>query len=157
MKPYFENGHNVTTDNFFTSLNLRENSIKKSTSLIGTLNQIRREVLQSAKIIGQLLYSTILFKKDNTTLTVHQGKVTKNVFLLSSLHLTVQIDTNEKLIPVIVQFYNETISTKLMLTKWHGFTQQNWKIEDSLRMFSLTYLILQKSMPVCCTKRPLAK
>lgn len=108
MEPYFGQGHNVTTDNFFTSLNLSERLKKKATSLVGTLNRIRREVPQVAKTSNQPLHSTILFKKDDTTLTVYQGKKNKNVLLLSSLHPTVQINSNEKLTPETIQFYNET-------------------------------------------------
>ena len=41
-------------------------------------------------------------------MTVNQGKVNKNVLLLSTLHSTIDIETNRKKLPETVQFYNKT-------------------------------------------------
>ena len=40
-------------------------------------------------------------------MTVYQGKVNKNVLLLSTLHSTIDIGTNRKKLPETVQFYKE--------------------------------------------------
>ncbi|XP_068222576.1 uncharacterized protein [Palaemon carinicauda] len=42
MDPYLNKGRNVTTDNYFTSVNLAKQLKKKGTSIIGTMNKIRR-------------------------------------------------------------------------------------------------------------------
>eukprot|EP00064_Thunnus_orientalis_P012093 superscaffoldBa00001814_g12127 len=45
VEPYVGKGRNVTTDNFFTSLTLAKNLLKKNTSLVGTVNKTRRSFL----------------------------------------------------------------------------------------------------------------
>ena len=50
----------------------------------------------------------LLRNGDGATLTVYQGKVNKNVLLLSTLHSTIDIKTNRKKLPETVQFYNKT-------------------------------------------------
>ena len=44
MRPYLCKGRNVTTDSYFTSLKLANQLKEKQTSLLGTMNKIRREV-----------------------------------------------------------------------------------------------------------------
>jgi len=52
--------------------------------------------------------TTLLRNGDGATLTVYQGKVNKNVPLLSTLHSTIEIETNRKKLHETVQFYNKT-------------------------------------------------
>ena len=52
--------------------------------------------------------TTLLRNGDGATLTVYQRKVNKNVLLLSTLHSTIDIETNRKKLPETVQFYNKT-------------------------------------------------
>jgi hypothetical protein len=69
-------------------------------------------------------------------LTVYQGKVNKNVELLSTLYSTIDIGENHKRLPETVQFYNKTkcgvdildqmarkYSTRAAARRWpvHGF------------------------------------
>ncbi|GBP04453.1 PiggyBac transposable element-derived protein 4 [Eumeta japonica] len=44
MEPYINKGRNVTCDNFFTSLLLAEYLKSKNTSVVGTVNRVRREI-----------------------------------------------------------------------------------------------------------------
>ena len=44
MRPYLYKGTNVTTDSYFTSVKLADQLKQKQTSLLGTVNKIRREV-----------------------------------------------------------------------------------------------------------------
>lgn len=44
LQPYFKKGRNVTTDNFFTSLNLAKKLMVEKTSIVGTMRRARREV-----------------------------------------------------------------------------------------------------------------
>ena len=54
------------------------------------------------------LYTTKVFKHHGCTLTVHQAKTTKNVFLLTRMHFTVDTSDDQKSKPEIVKSYNST-------------------------------------------------
>jgi len=107
-EPYLNKGRNVSTDNFFTSLKLANNLREKNTSLVGTLNKIRREVPPSVKKPKDPLYSTVIYKAGDTVLTSYQGKVAKNVLVLSSMHTGVTVSEEGKKLPETVKYYNET-------------------------------------------------
>ena len=42
-KPYRKTGRNVTTDNFFTSVNLAKTLRQEGISIVGTVNRIRKK------------------------------------------------------------------------------------------------------------------
>ncbi|KAJ8868807.1 hypothetical protein PR048_030348 [Dryococelus australis] len=86
MEPFFDKGRNVTTDSYFTSVSLDSELKKRKTSLLGTLNRARWEVPSSVKHNRDPLHMTILLKSNDMVLTSYQGKVTKNVLVLSTLH-----------------------------------------------------------------------
>ncbi|XP_066961886.1 piggyBac transposable element-derived protein 4-like [Macrobrachium rosenbergii] len=108
MDPFLGKGRNVTTDNFFTSVKLAEQLEKKKTSIIGTMNRIRREIPPEIKTCKAPLHSTKILKNNNMTLTVYQGKTNKNVLLLSTVHKNVSVSEEGKKIPDSVKYYNET-------------------------------------------------
>ena len=108
MQPYLGKGRNVTTDNFFTSYSLAKQLLQKKTSIVGTVNKVRRELPPSAKKQATR-YSTVLLKTDDVaTLTIYQCNPTKNVSVLSSLHMSVGVDSSEKNKPETIEFYNKT-------------------------------------------------
>lgn len=84
--PYLNKGRNIICDNFFTSLALAEHLKAHRTSLLGTINKNRREVLQCTKKAQEQLYKTVAFKNNDITLTMYQAKLNKNVIILSSMH-----------------------------------------------------------------------
>ena len=87
--PYLKKGRNITTDNYFTSVKLAKLLKSKNTSLLGTLNKMRREVPSELKNMRDEQFATKLYKPDDDILlTVYQGKRKKNVFLLSTLQST---------------------------------------------------------------------
>lgn len=109
MDPYLDKGRNVTTDNFFTSLGLAKALQSRNTSIVGTVNRVRRELPPSAAVDRtKERFSTLLLKHECYTLTVYKCKPQKNVILLSSLHQSVGIRDNPKKIPETVEFYNST-------------------------------------------------
>ena len=109
MEPYFGKGRNVTTDNFFTSYGLAKQLRQKKTSIVETVNKARRELPPSAKTTQATRYSRVLLKAgDVATLTIYQCKPKKNVGVLSSLHMSVGIDSSEKRKPETIEFYNKT-------------------------------------------------
>ncbi|XP_073494267.1 uncharacterized protein [Phyllobates terribilis] len=110
LDPFLKKGRNVTTDNYFTSVKLAKQLKSKGTTIVGTLNKIRREVPKEIKSMKEELYNTKVFRnEDNFTLTVYQGKPNKNVVILSSVHPDVVVASDSaKKTPETVKFYNET-------------------------------------------------
>ncbi|CAK6973186.1 piggyBac transposable element-derived protein 4-like [Scomber scombrus] len=108
VEPFMGRGRNITTDNFFTSLTLAKNLLRKNTSLVGTVNKARREIPPSVQQQRGELFSTMVLKYERTTLTIYQGKPRKNVALLSSMHQSVSIGSDPKKKPETVSFYNST-------------------------------------------------
>ena len=87
------------------------NSIKnKKTIIVGTVNKVRREVPKTIKTMKLPLYSTRIFKNEGLTLAVYQGKPSKNVLVLSSVHKAIpNSDTPKKLHESFI-YYNHTKS-----------------------------------------------
>lgn len=108
MEPFLGKGRNVTTDNFFTSVKLAEKLKAKKTSIVGTMNRIRREIPAEIKSMKAPLYSSTVFENNKMTLTVYQGKVSKNVIILSSLHENVSFSDGAKKLPETIAYYNST-------------------------------------------------
>ena len=85
-EPFMGKDRNVTTDNFFTLFLLAKKLKKKKTSLIKTMNKVRRELPASAKFLLQHYSSKLMKAGDMANLTVYQCEPKKNVFVFSSLH-----------------------------------------------------------------------
>ena len=98
----------MTTDNFFTSVNLAKTLKQREIGIVGTINRIRKEIPQEIKKTKEDLYATKVFKHDGCTLTVYQAKTTKNVLLLTTMHFTVDIGDDPKSKPKTVNFYYST-------------------------------------------------
>ena len=63
LEPYYNLGHNVTCDNFFTSLSLAKELLTKSTTLVGTIRSNRREIPECSKSRSDLFESQCLWLK----------------------------------------------------------------------------------------------
>jgi len=148
MSPYLKKGRNITTDNFFTSASLAWTLKANDTSIFGTISRTRREIRAVLAMERAPLHETTLLRNgDGANLTVYQGKVNKNVLLLSTLHSTIDIETNRKKLPETVQFYNKIKSVEsIFLTKWLAYTIQEQQHVVGLSMSSITYWILRRSM-----------
>ena len=108
MRPFMRKGRKVTTDNFFTLFLLAKELKKKKASFVGTMNKVRVELPASAKCLQQR-YSSKLMKTGNMAiLTVYQCKPKKNVCVLSSLHLSVELGESEKKKLEKMEFYNKS-------------------------------------------------
>lgn len=108
VEPYLDTGRNITTDNFFTSLNLAEILKARNTSLVGTVNRARREIPHEVKTSRIEVNETYILEHNGCTLTVYQGKVNKNVLILSTMHSSVDIGEDKKKLPETVSFYNSS-------------------------------------------------
>ena len=91
-----------------TFLRLAEYLKSKGTSLVGTVNKMRREVPLCVKQAREKHLDTKIFRHCDVSLTVYQGKPHKNVVMMSSMHPNVQIGDNSKAKPETVTFYNKT-------------------------------------------------
>ena len=60
---YLKKGRNITTDNHFTSVKLAKLLKSKNTSLLGTLNKMRREVPFEPKNMRDEQFATQLYKQ----------------------------------------------------------------------------------------------
>jgi hypothetical protein len=105
MEQYLGTGRNVTTDNFSTSMKLAESIESKKTTLV---NRNGKEIPVAVKSFRAPRYSTTVLKHNNSILTVCQGKLSKNLLLLSSMHNSVAIEDGIKKLPEKVSFYNST-------------------------------------------------
>ena len=98
----------MTTDNYFTAIKLATELQKYKTSLLVTVNRIRKEVPAVVKHMKEPLDSTKLYKSSDVTMTVYQGKTKKSVAILSTLHQNIAIADNAEKTPESVKAYNDT-------------------------------------------------
>ena len=110
MMPLFKKCHNVTSDNYFTSLDLCLRLAKQGCSLVGTILSNQRERPNNLQETCSLHNTTIVKLADTVTITKYQWKKSKSVNILSSLHPNIAIpsENNPKKKPETVLFYNET-------------------------------------------------
>ncbi|XP_035208678.1 piggyBac transposable element-derived protein 4-like [Stegodyphus dumicola] len=108
VDPYKNSGRNITTDSFFTSVKLAKSLKSKGLSHVGTVNRAKREIPSSFKNVRNEIFSSVVMKHDYITLTSYQSKRNKNVILLSTLHSSVEFESNEKKVTDVIQFYNST-------------------------------------------------
>ncbi|KAL7861660.1 hypothetical protein SRHO_G00131010 [Serrasalmus rhombeus] len=97
MKPYLGKGRTVATDNYFTSLSLANRLLESNTTLLGTINKIRREIpLEAKNAKGREKLSTEVYRSDGALLTVYAPKTNKTVCVLSTMHTHVKIADDRK-------------------------------------------------------------
>ncbi|XP_054631006.1 uncharacterized protein LOC129180496 isoform X2 [Dunckerocampus dactyliophorus] len=107
MEPFMDKGRTVTTDDFFTSLSLAQRLLMRKTTLLGTVNKMRRELPESAKKnLDHNKFSTRVFSTSGATLTVYAPKRRKTVCVLSSMHSVVETGDTRKKKPNTVTDYN---------------------------------------------------
>uniref|UniRef100_A0A1A9US35 DDE_Tnp_1_7 domain-containing protein n=1 Tax=Glossina austeni TaxID=7395 RepID=A0A1A9US35_GLOAU len=109
-QPYTGHGRNITVDNFFTSASVASKLLAKRTTLVGTIRRNKRELPKLARQAkdSMVRFSTILYKSEDFILTIYKAKPNKKVLILSSMHSSVQIETNDIRIPETIRFYNST-------------------------------------------------
>ncbi|KAL7859575.1 hypothetical protein SRHO_G00147220 [Serrasalmus rhombeus] len=107
MEPYLGKGRTVTTDNYFTSLSLANRLTACNTTLLGTINSVRREIplpVKNAK--GREVFSTQVYRSGDAILTVYAPKKNKTVCVLSTMHQQVKISDSRKRKPNTITDYN---------------------------------------------------
>lgn len=103
-------GQNVTCDNFFTSLDLAEELLRRKLTIVGTLRQnktcIPAELKECRKV--PLYSSKFAFTKD-VTLVSFVGRKNKCTVLMSTLHHQAKLVADHpKQLPEIISYYNST-------------------------------------------------
>ena len=109
IEPFTFSWRNVTTDNFFTSLSLASKLLQKHTTLVGTIRANKRELPKLAKLKNDILplYSSVIYRSSNATLSIYKSKPTKKVLVLSTKHNSVKTE-GDKNKPETIIFYNKT-------------------------------------------------
>lgn len=107
-KPLYHTNRNITTDNWYTSLDLVKVLKDNGLTLVGTIKKNKKEIpaeFQPARNrqVGSVLYG---FTKYYTLLS-YVSKKNKAVLLLSSMHHSIETDHFTKK-PEIIAFYNNT-------------------------------------------------
>ena len=108
MKPFMSKGRNVTTDNCFTLFLLAKELKTKKASLVRTMNKVRLELPASAKRSQERYSSKLMKTGDMAISTVYQCKPKKNVCVLSSLHMSVELGESDKKKPEKMEYYNKS-------------------------------------------------
>ena len=108
MELFMRKGRKVTINNFFTLFLLAKELKKKKASLVETMNKVRLELSTSAKCLQQRYFSKLMKTGDMAILTVYQCKPKRNVGVLNSLHLSVELGESEKKKLERMKFYNKS-------------------------------------------------
>ncbi|XP_026331127.1 piggyBac transposable element-derived protein 4-like [Hyposmocoma kahamanoa] len=108
ISPIEGSNRNVTTDNWFTSLELADLLKEKQLTLVGTLRKNQREIPSEFLPSRYRHTESCLFgfTKD-VTLASFVPKPNKAVIMLSSMHHSPEVDDSTKK-PEIILFYNST-------------------------------------------------
>lgn len=110
--PIENNGHNITADNFFTSLEVVRHLREKKTSYIGTIRSNRRELPDINEVMKHkpVYESQFLRSDDSVSLTLYKVKKNRTVSLLSTLHPSpsIPLPESEKRKPDVILDYNVT-------------------------------------------------
>nr|XP_046234448.1 uncharacterized protein LOC124053391 [Scatophagus argus] len=106
MEPFLDEGRNVTTDNF--CLSLAKRLLSRNTTILGTVNKIRQEIPLSTRQMHRKEFTTQAFSTTGATLTVYAPKPKKTVYVLSSMHSTIQTEDTTKKKPNTITLYNTT-------------------------------------------------
>ena len=80
LQPYFGKANNVTTDNYFTSLNLAEELMTKKTIILGAIRKQQREMPNTESLMkDKLLHDSEIFSSPtDCSLTVYKAKKKEN-------------------------------------------------------------------------------
>lgn len=109
VEPISRTRRNLTTDNWFTSVDLCEKLLNEHRlTLLGTIRKNKRQLpSQFIDCKDRPIPSSIFAFRENCTLVSHVPKPKKNVLLISSMHDDDEIDeTTQK--PMMIIDYNKT-------------------------------------------------
>lgn len=106
---YKGSGRNVTTDNFFTGMQLAKVLNTWDMTLVGTVRKNKRFLpsnMQPGK--ERALHSTNFAYHRDATVCSYVPKKNRSVVLLSSMHMTGEVEATQSSKPEIITYYNKT-------------------------------------------------
>lgn len=107
IRPFLNEGRNITGDNYFSSLHLCQRLLERQTTYVGTMRQNKRDNPPLAKTTtGRHRGDSIHYYTDDATLCSFWDKGKNPVLLISTQHKAQQNIPDGK--PEIVLFYNST-------------------------------------------------
>ena len=112
VKEIEHSGRNITCDNFFTSIQLARDLLKKKLTLVGTIRNNKPELLPQFTVAKGLdIISTILGFQNDAMIASYCPKKDCVVNILSTMHSLPEIASNsaEKK-PEVILYYNSTKS-----------------------------------------------
>lgn len=109
-KSIYGSNRNITMDNWFTSVPLASELLKKpyNLTIVGTIRKNKREIPQELLVTkGRNIGSSMFCFDKEKTLVSYKTKSTRNVLLLSTTHEFPNVNPISKK-PEIIEFYNDT-------------------------------------------------
>jgi hypothetical protein len=102
-------GYNITTDNFFTSMDLADELLARNHTLVGTLRRSKEVPEELLETSGRDVDSSVFCHTDKHTIVSYLPKETKLVLVLSTQHTDAAMqNVGDKTKPEIVCYYNAT-------------------------------------------------
>lgn len=160
---YLDKGYNITMDNFFTSVPLAKELIRRKTTLNGTIRsnkpELPKQFTDSNEIKRREAHSTIFAFSDNLCLASYVSNTKKNVLLLSTAHADEAIDAKTKK-PQVILDYNATkggVDTFDQMNRIYTCKRKTnrWPVTLFYNMLDVgalaAYRIFQLSNPAWCT------
>ena len=106
---YKNKGRNITCDNFFTSLQLGRELLKRKITLVGTIRRNRAEWPAAFTITKERKPFTTLYGfQEDATIISYCPKKSKVVTLLSTMHNDRGSEAGAENKPEIIRYYNST-------------------------------------------------
>ncbi|CAF4192844.1 unnamed protein product [Rotaria sp. Silwood2] len=109
VHPWINTGRTVTTDNYFTSVELAEDLLGMNTTLVGTMRRNKKGIPRELQPDRQRPEELSIFCFDRQlTLVSYAPKKRHAMILLSSMHHDKVVDNDQKNKPDIILYYNDT-------------------------------------------------
>ena len=106
---YKSSGRNVTTDNFFTTMELAKVLNSWNMTLVGTVRKNKRFLPSNMQPTKERpVYSTNFAYHRDATVCAYVPKKKKAVVLLSSMHMSAEVEETQSAKPEIIKYYNKT-------------------------------------------------
>lgn len=144
MKNFYNLGLNVTTDRFFTNDILGDFLISKNSTLVGTCRQNKLFIPPYSKESKQLYESSIVYE-ENSSLTSYQSKPKVIVYLYSTMHKNVEINSGKKNLPETIDYYNKhkfgvDIVDQMMKAHSVKATSRRWPLSCFYNLLDMIFL-----------------
>lgn len=147
-EPFVNKGHNVTSDNFFTSLRLKD-KLSKRTTLVGTVRGNRHQLPPEFTTKRHNVHSVLQgYSATHQAVFVScHPKKGKLVNLLSTMHSPeADVSQDGTCKPEVITLYNSAKEALTHLIRCAGSIQQKLHVDDSQCRYSAASLTSVASM-----------